>query len=212
MNKKYIVFDLDDTLYYELDFLRSAYREIAEILSKEYADELHQKMLLMYENKKDVFEFLSLEYDFPKESLLNIYREHFPNIVLRKGVKEILDLLKHKEIKMGLLTDGRSLTQGNKIKALDIENYFDKIIISEEFGSEKPDEKNYKAFLEQGFDYSYVADNPKKDFVTPNLLGWETIMIEDNEGKRIHQIPDNLESTWIAQKILSWDYFYNLIK
>lgn len=212
MNKKYIVFDLDDTLYYELDFLQSAYREIAETLSKENADELHQKMLSMFENKKDVFEFLSLAYDFPKESLLKIYREHVPNIVLRKGVREILDILKSKDIKMGLLTDGRSLTQRNKIKALDIENYFEKIIISEEFGSEKPDEKNYKAFLEQGFDYSYVADNPKKDFVTPNSLGWETVMIEDDEGKRIHQIPDDLESKWIAEKILSWDYFYNLIK
>lgn len=212
MNKKYIVFDLDDTLYYELDFLQSAYKEIAETLSKENADELHQKMFSMYENKNDVFEFLSLTYDFPKESLLKIYREHVPNIVLRKGVREILDNLKSKDIKMGLLTDGRSLTQRNKIKALDIENYFEKIIISEEFGSEKPDEKNYKAFLEQGFDYSYIADNPKKDFVTPNSLGWETVMIEDDEGKRIHQIPDDLESKWIAEKILSWDYFYNLIK
>lgn len=212
MNKKYIVFDLDDTLYYELDFLRSAYREIAETLSKENADELHQKMLSMYENKKDVFEFLSLDYDFPKESLLKIYREHFPNIVLREGVRDILDHLKGQKVKMGLLTDGRSLTQRNKIKALNIENYFDRIIISEEFGSEKPDEKNYKAFLEQGFNYSYIADNPKKDFITPKFLGWETIMIEDNEGKRIHQIPDNLESKWIAEKILGWDYFYNLIK
>ena len=212
MNKKYIVFDLDDTLYYELDFLRSAYKEIAGYLSKENSDTLYQKMLDLYEDKKDVFGFLSSEYNCSKESLLKIYREHFPDIKLRNGVIEILELLKNENVRMGLLTDGRSLTQRNKIKALDIEKYFDKIIISEEFGTEKPHEKNYTVFLENGFDYVYVADNPKKDFITPKILGWETIMIEDNENKRIHLIPDNLDRKWIAEKIANWNYFYNLIK
>ncbi|WP_379965011.1 HAD family hydrolase [Epilithonimonas sp. UC225_85] len=212
MNKKYIVFDLDDTLYYEFDFLKSAYKEIAGYLSKDNSDELHQQMLDLYAKKADVFGILSSEYSCSKELLLKMYREHFPDINLREGVTEILETLKNDNIRMGLLTDGRSLTQRNKIQALGIEKYFDKIIISEEFGSEKPDEKNYTVFLESGFDYFYVADNPKKDFVTPNALGWQTIMIEDDEKKRIHAIPGNLDQKWIAEKILRWNYFYNLIK
>ena len=33
MRNKVFVFDLDDTLYKEIDFLRSAYREIAGIIT-----------------------------------------------------------------------------------------------------------------------------------------------------------------------------------
>ena len=66
--------------------------------------------------------------------------------------------------------------------------------------------------MEEDCEYFYVADNPKKDFIVPNKLGWRTVMIEDDQRKRIHLIPDNLEPKWIAEKIGSWDYFYNLIK
>lgn len=54
--------------------------------------------------------------------------------------------LKQKGYKLGLITDGFSITQGNKLKALDIENLFDIIVISEEFGSKKPDLRNYELF------------------------------------------------------------------
>lgn len=211
MNKKYIVFDLDDTLYYELDFLKSAYKEIAQTISKNNFEPILEQMLNLYADNEDVFGYLSLKYSFPKDDLLKIYREHFPEVNLRKEVREILDRLQNDDVKMGLLTDGRSLTQRNKIKALGIEKYFNKIIISEEFGSEKPDEKNYRIFLEPGYEYYYVADNPKKDFITPNILGWHTVMIEDDEKKRIHKIPDLLDEKWIAEKILRWNYFYKLI-
>lgn len=212
MNKKYIVFDLDDTLYYELDFLKSAYKEIADYVSKENSEPVFEKMLNLYYGKDDVFGFLASEYNFSKELLLKIYREHIPDITLRSGVLEVLEHLKQSQIKMGLLTDGRSLTQRNKIKALQIEDYFDKIIVSEEFGSEKPNDNNYKIFMEDDCEYFYVADNPKKDFIVPNKLGWRTVMIEDDQRKRIHLIPDNLDPKWIAEKIGSWNYFYNLIK
>lgn len=211
MTKKYIVFDLDDTLYYELDFLKSAYKEIAEHISDEESEVLFQKMFDLYNNNEDVFGFLALEYNCSKESLLKIYREHFPTINLREGVREILEHLKKDNIRMGLLTDGRSLTQRNKIKSLDLEKYFEKIIVSEEFGSEKPNENNYRIFIDGDCDYFYVADNPKKDFVAPNKLGWRTIMIEDDQKKRIHKIPNDLDPKWKAEKIVSWNYFYNLI-
>lgn len=212
MNKKYIVFDLDDTLYYELDFLKSAYREIAQALSPADPQNLLIEMLSKYKNQEDVFGFLSVEYSCTKEELLKMYREHFPDISLRKGVREILDQLQKDQVKMGLVTDGRSLTQRNKINALQIEPYFEKIVISDELGSEKPDERNFRIFVEDEYDYIYVADNPQKDFVTPNILGWKTVMIEDDEEKRIHRIPDNLDPLFEAQQVVRWKYFYNLIK
>src|SRR5690606_20317114 len=108
--------------------------------------------------------------------LLEIYRNHVPQIDLSEDTKEILLKIKETGYKLGLITDGRSITQRNKLKALEIEELFDKIIISEEFGSTKPDERNFKAFLMDEIDeYFYVADNPKKDFIVPNKLGWTSI-------------------------------------
>lgn len=187
MKTKYIIFDLDDTLMYEVDYLKSAYKELAEIIDPKNKDELFEKMFELYKNGKNVFDILVERFpSFSKGQLLEIYRNHFPNISLNDGAKEIFDFCREKKYKIGLITDGRSVTQRNKLKALGIENIFDKIIVSEEFGSTKPDERNFKTFIEEGIDtYFYIADNPKKDFVTPNNLGWTSVCLL-NQGKNIH--------------------------
>lgn len=211
MNKPYIVFDLDDTLFYEQDFLTSAYREIADFVSENNAESVHQKMLELYHQKQDAFAYVAAQYNVSKDDLITMYRSHFPSVSLRAGVLGILENLAGKDIKMGLLTDGRTLTQNHKIDALNIRHFFDKIIISEEFGSEKPNLANYKIFEKPGYDYYYVADNPKKDFVAPNTLGWKTLMITDEEAKKIHQIPDFLDDSYLPQYTLRWENFSEFI-
>jgi putative hydrolase of the HAD superfamily len=47
-----------------------------------------------------------------------------------------LKQLKANGYKLGLITDGRSISKRKKIKALNIEKYFEYILISEEFGTE----------------------------------------------------------------------------
>lgn len=192
MKTKYIIFDLDDTLMYEIDYLTSAYKEIALLLDRDNVDILFEDMFLRYKKGENVFEYLVHKYpNYSKNQLLEIYRNHVPQIDLSEDTKEILLKIKETGYKLGLITDGRSITQRNKLKALEIEELFDKIIISEEFGSTKPDERNFKAFLMDEIDeYFYVADNPKKDFIVPNKLGWTSICILD-KGNNIH--PQNFE-------------------
>lgn len=188
MKVKYIIFDLDDTLIYEIDFLKSAFKEIAERLDLSNQQILCQKMVLMYEEGGNVFEFLTKTYtEFTKDQLLLLYRNHFPIIKLNEGALEIINLCKVKGYKLGLITDGRSVTQRNKLKALGIEKLFDKIVISEEFGSTKPDDRNFNVFIEDGIsEYFYIADNPMKDFIIPNKYGWTSICLK-NKGYNVHQ-------------------------
>lgn len=192
MKAKYIIFDLDDTLMYEIDFLKSAFKEIADFIDKKNQEELFKLMLIKYHEGENVFDFLINNYtNFSKEQLLQMYRNHFPNISLNEGAYDLLKKIKSKGYKLGLITDGRSITQRNKLRALKIEGLFDKIIVSEVFGSIKPDERNFKTFLENDIEeYYYIADNPKKDFIVPNKLGWTSICILDN-GNNIH--PQNFE-------------------
>ena len=59
MKNKIFVFDLDDTLYKEIDFLYSAYREIARWVELKFSlKDIYSFMLRAYENKSDVFSLL----------------------------------------------------------------------------------------------------------------------------------------------------------
>lgn len=200
MKNKYIIFDLDDTLVYEIDFLKSAYKEIATLLDESRQEKLYQEMLLRYSKRENVFDYLVEQFpEFSKNKLLNIYRNHYPNIRLNDGAKDLLDFLKSKNYKIGLITDGRSITQRNKLKSLNIENIFDKIIVSEEFGSEKPDKRNFTIFLSSEIDdYFYIADNPKKDFIIPNTLKWTSICLLD-KGYNIHSQNFDFEENFLPK-------------
>jgi len=196
-----LVFDLDDTLYSEREFLISAFRTISS-LYKKHDDYIFYKMMELFEKKENVFLFLV--NSFPNiaqiKDLSKYYREHHPVLSLSYDTKMFLSKVKEVGCKTGLLTDGRSITQRNKLESLGLIDYFDMVIISEEFGSEKPDMRNYKVFqslIKKG-NYIFFGDNPKKDFVTPNKLGWLTICILDN-GKNIHKQDFRLSKVYLPQ-------------
>ncbi|WP_315817009.1 hypothetical protein [Paraflavitalea speifideaquila] len=54
------------------------------------------------------------------ETLLTAYREHVPNIQLNTDAAVFLERLSALSIPAGLITDGRSITQRNKLKALQL--------------------------------------------------------------------------------------------
>lgn len=187
--KRVVCFDLDDTLYKEIDFVESGFKLIAE---SEKRPDILPKMMDWRDKGEDVFFNLNKAIGKEKSKLeyLKIYRYHIPKITLSEGVEETLDELKRRDVTLGLITDGRSETQRNKIKSLGLNRWFDNdnIIISEEFGSEKTDERNFRFFMKKypGASYIYIGDNPMKDFIVPNRLGWKTVMLED-DGRNIHK-------------------------
>ena len=229
-----ICFDLDDTLYKEIDYLKSAYREIAMSVGH---PEAAVRMLDWYYAKENAFEKLIETYglSITITDCLKIYRNHFPEISLDAGVKEFLVELKDNGAKLGLISDGRSITQRNKIKALgwakgttratinsmtgvlqtgidsdysdnDYNLKFngddDNIIISEEFGSEKPSLKNYQVVMDKFSEqqkFIYVGDNPAKDFIAPNQLGWDSVCLLD-DGRNIHKQDFDLPKGYLPKE------------
>ena len=200
---KVICFDLDDTLYKEIDYLKSAYREIACFAARHLngcadsvntmASRAYEWMMNAYRNGGNSFEALNhfLGLDIPVVDYLSIYRKHKPNISLSEEVVHVLSVLKEQGIILGLITDGRSIQQKHKIEALGLSAYFDddNLVISEEFGSEKPSLPNYSYFIDKYpscHDFTYVGDNLKKDFIAPNYLGWRTVCLMD-DGRNIHK-------------------------
>jgi putative hydrolase of the HAD superfamily len=221
MNKKSVIFDLDDTLYNEIDYLNSAYKEIALFIAEKspesiIAENIYNDLWFFYSRKKDAFLEIILKYNLKnilKEDLLKLYRNHYPSINLTSENENLLKQLKANGYKLGLITDGRSIQQRNKIKALNIEKYFEYILISEEFGTEKPNPANFNFFVELFAESSffYVADNVSKDFIAPNIMGWQTICLIDN-GKNIHKQQFEISEAYLPHfKIQNLVEILNLI-
>lgn len=199
-----IVFDLDDTLYNELDYLKSAYRSIALALEPNNWKSLYSRMFALYRSNKNVFEILAKAYSTDIHTLIDMYRNHQPKIQLFDGVIDVFDAIKSKNGKIGMVTDGRSRTQRAKITSLGITDYLDNIVISEEIGSEKPSLSNFKAIeiALPGNSYYYIADNLIKDFIAPNTLGWKTVALMDN-GMNIHfDRPEHLDAKAMPQEFI----------
>jgi putative hydrolase of the HAD superfamily len=193
---KVVVFDLDDTLYKEIDYVKSGFRHIALLVSNVNAPEedVYQLMINTYRQGGNAFESVVQKYGFQLfnvQWMIGVYRNHKPRISLADDAKAALDVLKANGTVMGIITDGRRMQQMNKIEALGLERYMDEenIIINEMEDRHKPDRRSFKIFMEKygkDCDYWFVGDNTGKDFLAPNTLGWTTICLLD-DGRNIHQ-------------------------
>lgn len=109
MKNKIFIFDLDDTLYKEIDFLYSAYLEIAGWIELKFSLKgIYVFMLEAYKEKADVFSRLIDTYDLSltKTDLLSVYRSHRPDIRLELDTLKALEILKQ-DFTLGMITDGR---------------------------------------------------------------------------------------------------------
>ena len=217
-HKFVVVFDLDDTLFAENDYVISGIKYLEEFSN--IFNSLSLKGVLQDAYKKGKSDFLEVACKKlklstkSKESLLWLYRLHKPKIELACGVRETLDILKSMEIKVVILTDGRSITQRLKVNALGLEDL--PLYISEDYESEKPDKKR---FLQVEYDYPdmryiYIADNPEKDFEAPYDMEWICIganWIRDRiHAVNIKKMPDICLSSPldIISSLIELDKFY----
>ena len=185
-----VVLDLDDTIYKEIDFLKSAYQYIAFKLEDEIGQNIYHQMWSLYLEGKSTFDIIKSEYQFKTSisDLVDWYRFHLPTLKLDPNTEGWLMELKKNSKAVGLITDGRSVSQRNKLKALGLVDFFDDVIISEEFGSNKPNLDNFSFFQKKYADakkFIYIGDNLAKDFIAPNQLGWLSYCLKDN-GQNIY--------------------------
>ena len=186
-----VIFDLDDTLYSEKEYVKSGFEHIAYFSPDvENAGKELYELFLQHRNAIDEFLRIHNIYsDELKKKILHEYRFHVPNIHLYDGVYEMLQNLKRTGHKLGMITDGRVEGQENKIKALKIKDVFDKIIITDSLGGieyRKPNPKAFelmKEFFNTSYsDMCYVGDNINKDFVAPSILKMHSFWFNNSDG------------------------------
>ena len=209
---------MDDTLYDEIDYCRSAFT----VCAKYIVDNLHGAEPMTTEavfttlwtqfntgNQKKTFntalEKFEIEYD-PKTiaALVSVYRGHTPAIDLPADSRAVLDTLSQK-YRLAMLSDGFLPAQQLKAQALGIEKYFECIVYTEGLGRQfwKPSPVGFKKILkklgEKSENCIYIADNAEKDFIAPNQLGMHTIQLI--REKRVHKAQPEGEIAAPKQKI-----------
>ena len=219
-----LVFDLDDTLADERDYVRSGFAHVARTAAASPAEEER-----LFAWLRDAFErgvrgdtFDRLLAAFPdvaarvtRDDLVTAYREHPPEIVLVDGAAPLLDELERRGLRLGILSDGPAASQAAEAEALGLARWFDPIVLTgalgEGFG--KPATPGFSRIAEawalRSDSLAYVADNPEKDFAGPRALGWHTVRVRRPGQLRAHlehetemHAPD-IEITELAQ-LLDW--------
>lgn len=185
-----VLFDLDDTLYSEKEYVRSGYRAIARRFPQ--IDRMEQKLWEAFEKRlpavDTVLENEGLLTSDRKEEALRIYRLHQPRISLYPGVEQLLCRLRDSK-RLGLITDGRPEGQQAKLDALGIQPYFERVIITDLLGGaacRKPNPLSFQ-LMRDFFDVPYermiyIGDNPNKDFIAPLALGMRACHFRNPDG------------------------------
>lgn len=212
--KKVILFDLDDTLYKELDFVYGGFKAVCEYLANKYnkdEEKLYKDTLdiLNKQGRGKIFNYICEKYNIQEgiNELIKIYREAKPKICLYEDAEYILKYLNRRLEKsdsqfleekvdfiynIGIITDGKASVQWNKIKLLDLEKLVDKIIVTDDYGLEfwKPNEFAYIEMLNyfkcKKEQCIYVGDNANKDFIGARKVGIETIRIIRKVGDHMN--------------------------
>jgi len=188
-----VVFDLDDTLYDEIEYCKSGFATIAEFLANlpklPPAEHIFAALWGQFNagNRTRTFNaaldelYVSYDDELILE-LVNVYRNHVPRITLPQDSKDVLYELSTK-YKLAMLTDGFLPAQKLKVQALGIEKYFQSIVYTEQLGREcwKPSPLGFEEILQilnaKPESTVYVADNENKDFIAPNKLGFVTVQL-----------------------------------
>lgn len=186
------VFDLDDTLYLERQYVRSGYKHVSELLTSDDAKrrELFDFLWDLFKEggSQDAFEMLYDEYPEvcngrTADDLLGAFDDHPPNINLMPRMGSLLDKLHSRGVRLGIIADGSPVAQKRKIDALGLTGKLDHAVFTESWGADfrKPHERAFREmtshFQLRTTELAYVADDPAKDFRAPNALGWKTVRL-----------------------------------
>ena len=199
-----VLFDLDDTLFDHQHSRRCGLR----VLQRNYSE---LDKVSLEELEKEHEKFLSLDYpkvldgkqstedgtieriknlcsiygvtlsDAEARVIPELYRSAYAtNRRAIPGSDKLLEYLSA-HIRVGVVTNGLRIAQGEKLKACMLEKYIDVLIISEEVGYRKPDRKIFGEALKRTeskpSEAIYVGDSWDLDIVPASGCGMKTIWL-----------------------------------
>ncbi len=198
-----VVFDVDDTLYLERDYVRSGFRAVGEHARLELGvDGFFDRAWGAFSAgaRGSVFDQVLKGYGLEPgrivPELVRIYRTHRPSISLLPDARDCLDRL-HGQRALAAVTGGPASSQRAKAETLGLARWMAPILFTGDLGGgfEKPSPEAFRLVEEavgaKGPACVYVADDPATDFRGPASLAWVTVRVRRPEG--LHASVDGSE-------------------
>ncbi|WP_044337123.1 HAD family hydrolase [Rossellomorea aquimaris] len=205
------IFDLDGTLLNRdasiNEFITNQYERLDNWL-RHIPKELYITRFIELDQrgyvwKDKVYKQLIEEFTIPEitwEELLQDYISEFKHsCVPFPQLHRMLDELRSKNIKLGMITNGFGQFQMDNILGLEIKDYFDEILVSEWEGLKKPDPEIFKRALLrlnlEPHECIFIGDHPEYDVYGAQKVGMKGIWKKDphmNHAEQADWVIDDL--------------------
>jgi len=180
-----VYFDLDGTLFDDRQYVRAGLRAAGAELAAETGADLTDELIEAYFERgitESTFDTVLEEHDLPLAlvpSLVEAYHNNGADLDCFPEVVETIETLS-KTHNLGIITGGRN--GRGKLAQLGIDQYFETVFVSPEFGSSKRRPEIFEAAL-ASLDVTadaavYVGDRPSLDFPQSNNLGMTTVRLK----------------------------------
>ena len=213
-----VVLDMDDTLFLERDYVLSGFAAVEAAVAKEHGVKGFSKCawrLFCAGVRGRIFDEALKEMGIETQSasvarLVTVYRSHLPHIKLTNDSVRFLNAARTQGLRIALVSDGPFVAQDAKVKALKLETLISPIVLTDVLGRDawKPSPRGYLEVFERlggsHSNYIYIGDNPTKDFIAPNALGWRTIRIRRPQGEYVNASA-SMEGGAPQREIVSFD-------
>jgi putative hydrolase of the HAD superfamily len=198
---KAVLFDLDGTLLDRDEsvkkFIDDQYDRLHRIVGHILRETYIKRFIVLdkhgyvwkdkvYQRLVEEFQITAMTWEELLQDYLSEFKNHcvpFPNLI------STLDKLKSRDIRLGMITNGRGQFQLDNIKALGIGKYFDTILISEWEGIKKPDPEIFKRALNQlnvsAQQSIFVGDHPENDVKAAQNVGMKGVWKKDPQWESI---------------------------
>jgi putative hydrolase of the HAD superfamily len=188
--RRLVVFDIDDTLYMERDYVRSGFAAIGAWARRELGvHDLEDRAWAAFEAgvRGRIFDEALVACGVQANGslvprLVDVYRSHTPTIELLDDVNAWLSA-RPSDVALAVVTDGPLVSQRAKAAALGLAGWADPIVFTDALGPGrgKPHPDAFECVEAAsgmvGASCAYVADNPAKDFAGPRGRGWRTVRV-----------------------------------
>ncbi len=183
------IFDLDDTLYnlshHRARHLRRAWQVWLDTLPAATVAQILERAVLERIFFRDMDQFLleagASDASLRQELIAVSQQTWFMDLRLDEGVAAVLSALAQTH-QLGLLTNGPSWTQRAKIEQLQLAQWFPTMIVSGEYGHDKPDARIFEEMLRQldvrAEDAVMVGDNPDVDIRGAHGVGMRAVWVQ----------------------------------
>ncbi len=210
-----VIFDLDDTLYRESDFLASGYRAVASYVASKTtftARDVFDAMMATLADSGRQAVLPAVMSRFLRNAtvlseLVEVYRTHFPRIEMPPGYRELLDELRSC-YRLGIITDGIPEVQRRKVSALGLQDAVEHIVVTWDFGREreKPDPLPFLQMLEtlgvEPRGAVYVGDSNAKDCIGAHRAGMRFIKTAVWDHIGVAASPEAEEADFVVASLL----------